>query len=389
MPMSDYETKVEQQTASGKVDRFSVRFSITPAEPEEVAGVTDSFTSKIHLQMSDSSDGKLITISDLKARVRLNNVVSSGDLDFSNGELDYDVTDLKVGRNRISAEIVGFGVSVITVLAITRKVIALRSILPTKTDSYATGVGTIWTQVTPEKAGVAVTYTRDDSTWTQTEITDTRGVAKCDGIVVKKPTHFTIICPVANIGQGPERLCIIPAPVGIPAWTSRLFKICTIGFGIIIALLVFAAFVSSEVQQVPTDPVIARSLRAKNSYAVAIPETISAAKYSVVWLRKILWICFSVGLLGMVLTTTASMWNAMRAGFRNWRYRSSENRMGQTPTAQTNGTAATTSTASQSATKVGAVSSAVYKQLWEIGREIIAEAFVDAAARGVRSFKIM
>ncbi len=376
---------ITDMSISNVAKPIPIKLTIEPGGLEEIS--RDMLKSDVAIRFTNTDLSKLMLTPDLKVILKVNNQDVSGEQDLSTGQLNYTLTNLAPGYSRITAELVGRGLTASGVIQFARKVVA--SVLPTKTDSYATGVGTIWTQVTPEKANIAVTYTRDDSSWTQTEITDVRGMAVCNGVTVTRPTHFTIVCPVANIAD-PERLCIVPPAVGIPSWAKRCLKLCTISLAIVIALLIFMAYISPEVQEIVSDPVIARSLRAKGGYAVVKSKEISAAQASIPLINNILWKCFWICFIAKVLASIACMWKATRAGYRNWRFRSSENRLGRSATTQTSGTPSPSASATQTPTeRLMATSNPFYKQIGAIVREIIAEAFVDAAARGVRSFKIL
>ncbi len=407
MAMSDYDTKLEDKEVTGKVDK-SVRFSIAPAEPEETAGVGMMFTDKVRLRLSDASNGRLMAVPDLKVQFLLNNALSGGEQDFSSGETTYDISDLVLGKNRITANIVGFGVSVIGGVQITKKTVTQQKINIDSFDAYFTGSVqkgvTLNVQVWPAKAGVQIDVTRRDSREKVTIVTDNRGFGYYPNphvttpqqfLTITRPTDFDVVCPVHEPGKGPEQLCLIPPPTGIPKKAKKRFFQCAIALGSITLLIILLGNILPQwgpTQKVINDPIIARTLRARNNYIPPAVATIVATA-RVHALRTTLWWGFGVSFIAIVITGILCVTDATKAGLRNHAAKKRESRMGREPQqAQSTQSSSTTPTATQGSThattNVVPASSEAHQQMWAIIREVIAEIFVNATAQGVRWFKI-
>ena len=364
-----------------------IRLTIEPGGLEEVS--PNVCRSDIAIRLMNTDLSKLALIPDLKVILKVNNVDVSGEQDLSSGQLNYTLTNLAPGYSRITAELVARGLSASGLIQFARKA---PSLLPTKTDSYATGTDSIRTQVEPAKAGYPVTYTRDDSSWTTTVNTDQYGMAICNGIVIKKATFFTIVAPTSTISE-PERICVVPPLVGMPKWAKKFFLLSATAFVLVIACLLLYAFIGPEGSQntvitAPIDPELAREIQARNHYMTPLPTQENTSGTSVVTNRiflNILWWMFGISFCFVFGSTITCLWKAIFAGIRNWKNRGQEDRMGRTPQ-QVSSPVTVGATALQSSTSP--VSKGITEQAWAIIREIIAEAFVDASARGIRSFKM-
>lgn len=364
-----------------------IRLTIEPGGLEEVS--QNVCRSDIAIRLMNTDLSKLALIPDLKVILKVNNVDVSGEQDLSSGQLNYTLTNLVPGYSRITAELVGRGLSASGLIQFARKALSL---LPTKTDSYATGTDSIRTQVEPAKASYPVTYTRDDSNWTRTVNTDQYGMAICSGIIITKPTFFTIVAPTSTISE-PERICVVPPLVGMPKWAKKFFLLSAAAFVLVIACLVLYASFGPEGAQItvitsaPIDPELAREIQARNHYMTPLPtqQTTSSTAIGNRISLNILWWMFGISFCFVFGSTVTCLWKAIFAGIRNWKNRGQEDRMGRTPQ-QVSPPVTAGATALQSSTSP--VSKGITEQAWAIIREIIAEAFVDASARGIRSFKM-
>lgn len=392
MAVADYDVKNDQATVetTGPIETISHRLALTVADPVDVAGTADML-SKIVVRLSNAKSGKIEEVSDLKLQIFVNNTPFGSERDFSTGKFTEDVP-LEAGRNRVTAQIVGYGLHA-TVTILLAKIAGEKSILPTKADSYVTGLDSIRTQVTPEKAGVQITYTRDDSSWTCDAETDARGMAHCSGIVIKRPTFFTIVAPVTGITQIPERLCIVPPPVGIPKWPKIVFLCSALTFCLALALMILTLFASSggstpKVVKLPSDPIERMRATAQNNYkGYDAPDPVQKQSF-VPAIRSMLWKAMLYAFLVSWLSGIACVFNACVAVGRNWKYRHMEDRTGTIPrpTAPQQAQPAVQTPPQPGQQKPAA--SGWNQQAWAIIREIIAEMSVDAAARSIRAFKM-
>ncbi|TSC61529.1 MAG: hypothetical protein G01um101448_952 [Parcubacteria group bacterium Gr01-1014_48] len=394
MAISDYEIKNDQPTTevTGMIDSISRRLSLTVNDPTEITE-TATLASKVSVRLSNAKSGKIEEIPDLKLQMLLNNAPFGGEQDFSTGKWNGDVDGLEIGRDRFTAQIVGYGLAATVIVTVTKKAVAPASTLPAETDSFVTGLSTLWTQTTfkdqpTERAGVEVIYTRDDLRKTYKVKTDARGIAHCDKITITRPTWFTIVAPTAGIKQTPERLCIVPPPVGVPKWPKIIFYLSALALCVSLGFIILTLFISSGgapdvVKLASEDPIERMWATAQNNYKGYDKPGPEPSK--LVAIRSVLLTPTPFVFLVVVGSGIACIFNACIAVGRNWKYRYMEDRTGTIPKT----TALQTPQVGQGQPAQSSLfANKFYQQGWEIAKELIAEMSADAAMRKIRAFKL-